>query len=114
MMSEKSNNNSENIFLDVKFIFYTLMKKDHKKRYDKYLSEKEYDKLSEECGSFIDKLKTLEHLKLKKWIEIKIGDYFEIVIDYTKYDKKAKDRIYSLMSDSTCNFGIHIYIDNNS
>ena len=102
------------ILPDIKFIFYTLYNNEHTIKYDKYLSECDCSKLSEECDYFINKLESLEKIKLKEWVEIKISDYFKLVKGYTGYKKSANPGIYPLVTRSAFNNGISMYIDNYS
>ena len=71
--------NNNIILPNVKFIFYTLFKNEHSIRFNKYMIEKDYSKLSKECEYFKDKVDSLENIKFKEWVEIKISDYFDFV-----------------------------------
>ncbi len=84
-------------------------------RYNKYLLECECSKLSKECDYFINKLKSLEKIKLKKWIEIKISEYFELIdVENTFEIKKSHDGIYPLISSTSKNNGVAKLIDSYS
>ena len=108
-------NNNSIILPDIKDVFYTLFKNEHLIRYDKYLLECNCSKLSEECGYFIIKLESLEKIKLKEWVEIKINDYFEIVnVENTYEIKKSLDGIYPLISSTSKNNGVAKFIDSYS
>ena len=107
-------NNNSITLPDIKDVFYTLFKNEHTIKFNKHVFEKDYSKLSKECESFKNKTDNLNNIKLKKWIKIKIGDYFEIVKGYTGYKKSANPGIYPLVTRSAFNNGVSMYIDNYS
>lgn len=108
-------NNNSITLPDIKDVFYTLFKNEHLIRYDKYLLECNCSKLSEECEYFIIKLESLEKIKLKDWIKIKISDYFELVnVENTYEIKKSLDGIYPLISSTSKNNGVAKFIDSYS
>ena len=114
-MTDQDINNNSIILPDIKDVFYTLFKNEHSIRYDKYLLEYNCSKLSEECENFINKLESLEKIKLKEWVEIKINDYFEIVnVENTYEIKKSLDGIYPLISSTSKNNGVAKFIDSYS
>ena len=45
--------------------------------------EKDYSKLSKECEYFKDKVDSLENIKFKEWVEIKISDYFDFLLYFS-------------------------------
>ena len=95
--------------------FYTLFKNEHSIRFNKYMIEKDYSKLSKECEYFKDKVDSLENIKFKEWVEIKISDYFDFVdVENTFEIKKSCDGIYPLISSTSKNNGIAKFIDSYS
>ena len=77
--------------------------------------EKDYSKLSKECEYFKDKVDSLENIKFKEWVEIKISDYFDFVdVENTFEIKKSCDGIYPLISSTSKNNGIAKFIDSYS
>ena len=107
--------NNNIILPNVKFIFYTLFKNEHSIRFNKYMIEKDYSKLSKECEYFKDKVDSLENIKFKEWVEIKISDYFDFVdVENTFEIKKSCDGIYPLISSTSKNNGIAKFIDSYS
>ena len=93
----QDNNNNCVILPDIKSIFYTLIKNDHLIRYNMYMLEKDYSTMSFEGRCFINEINKLDNIKLKNWIKIKIGDYFDIINNYKGYVEKSKSGIYPLV-----------------
>ena len=79
-----------------------------------YEPNTDYLSLSKEYKEFVSKSDNMKKLKLKEWIEIKIGDYFNIVKGYRGYTQKTKSGIYPLVTRSEFNNGITKYINDYS
>ena len=92
-------------------VYYSLLDNEFIRNVKLYEVKKDYLGLAEKHKEFIDKIDKLKNIKLKEWIEIKIGDYFDIIKGYQGYTQKSKSGIYPLITRSEFNNGITRFID---
>ena len=101
----------------IQSIYCSYLNNEYIRMIKKYKPNTDYLSLSKECKEFVSKSDNMKKLKLKEWIEIKIGDYFDIIKvgkDKIFQIKKSRNGIYPLISSSANNNGIAKFIDSYS
>ena len=98
----------------IQSIYCSFLNNEYIRMIKTYEPNTDYLSLSKEYKEFVSKSDNMKKLKLKEWIEIKIGDYFNIVKGYRGYTQKTKSGIYPLITRSEFNNGITKYINDYS
>ena len=97
-------------FPDIKTIYFTAIKNKFLYNVEKYKIIKDYQNIIKEYKLFASKENDFKKAKLKEWIDIKIGDYFDFVKGYKGYTQTTDLGIYPLITRSDFNNGITRFI----
>ena len=98
----------------IQSIYCSYLNNEYIRMIKTYKPNADYLSLSEEYKEFVSKSDNMKKLKLKDWVELRIGDYFNIIKGYKGYTQKTKTGIYPLVTRSEFNNGITRYINNYS
>ena len=101
----------------IQSVYYSLLNNEFIRIIKMYEIKEDYIGLSEKHKEFADKIDNLRNIKLKEWVEINIGEYFNIIKvgkDKIFQIKKSQSGIYPLISSSANNNGIVKFIDSYS
>ena len=101
----------------IQSVYYSLLNNEFIRIIKMYEIKEDYIGLSEKHKEFADKIDNLRNIKLKEWVEINIGEYFNIIKvgkDKIFQIKKSQSGIYPLISSSANNNGIAKFIDSYS
>ena len=101
----------------IQSVYYSLLNNEFIRIIKMYEIKEDYLGLSEKHKEFADKIDNLRNIKLKEWVEINIGEYFNIIKvgkDKIFQIKKSQSGIYPLISSSANNNGIAKFIDSYS
>ena len=99
---------------DIKSIYFTAIKNNFLYNVEKYKIIRDYQNIIKEYKLFASKEDDLKKVKLREWIEIKVGDYFNIIKigkDKIFQIKKSRVGIYPLISSSAFDNGIAKFIN---
>lgn len=99
---------------DIKSIYFTAIKNNFLYNVEKYKIIRDYHNITKEYKLFASKEDDLKKVKLREWIEIKIGEYFNIIKvgkDKIFQIKKSQSGIYPLISSSAFDNGIAKFIN---